>query len=113
MMQRPYVADDEFERRVLARQARNRTLSATISNTVQRVKDSSRSSGFTRWAAEKREAALALSKTAAASMSAGLEKAWARIEKSPGAIASCARRVFLGSSPAHSAATPAADLSVW
>ena len=85
VMQQPDAAADPFEVRVLARQSRNRGIAASLSNMTARVKESSRGSAFTRWTSQKTSAALAMSKSAASQVSAGIEKAWARIERSPGA----------------------------
>lgn len=84
MMQQPHIAYDKFEMRVLDRQARNKTLTGSINSTVQRVKTSTKTAAFARWTSQKTEAVVALGKTAAGAMSAGIEKAWARIERSPG-----------------------------
>ena len=85
MMQQPDAAGDAFEMRVLRRQARNRSLGAVLSEGVQRVKDSSRTAALARWTTQKAGAVAALGKQAGAAMSAGIDRAWARIERSPSA----------------------------
>ena len=80
-MQQPYVSEDPFEVRVLQRQARSSSVSAAIN----RVKTSQKGIALAQWTSEKTSSMMAFGKSAAGAMSAGVEKVWQRIERSPGA----------------------------
>ena len=85
MMRSPHMAEDVFETRVLARQERRASAVTTaINSTVTRVKTSTKGAALAKWTSAKTSSMVALGKTAAGAMSAGVERMWTRIERSPG-----------------------------